>query len=164
MKIVRTRGFNHTGPRRGERGLTMQQAPVKRSKGLFQGLLNEILGFGAVPLEPHRQPEQPIQVGKGCRLECCPDPVIVTPSSIGCHSAPNRFRRAALSLKRYPEPARLFHGLRQATRALQVSGPCPGHTHRFGTSARTMKQRKILARTLAGRLKSPGFCGFRDRS
>jgi len=45
---------------------------VKGRQRLHQGVLDQILGFAAIPLPPHRQPEQPIDVRHRLRLEGSP--------------------------------------------------------------------------------------------
>jgi hypothetical protein len=45
---------------------------VKRLKRLYHRFLHQVFGFGPIPLEPHGQPEQPIEVGQGLRLEGSP--------------------------------------------------------------------------------------------
>jgi hypothetical protein len=45
---------------------------VKRLKRLHHRFLHQVFGIGPIPLEPHRQPEQPIEVGQGLRLEGSP--------------------------------------------------------------------------------------------
>src|SRR5262249_2818594 len=80
----------------------------KRGERLFQGLLNEILGLVAVSLEPHRQPEQAVQMGKRLGLERCPHAFAVLPSWIGCHSTKNCLRAAAPSFSVHIRNQRIY--------------------------------------------------------